>query len=189
MIRRFAAALVSFAVTAGTLGAVVTLPVVPFQGIFQAVAGERWVDRAAQAQAESGFNPRAVSMVTGKDGIRRPCAYGLTQFTPPTWEIWGKGGDPYNPAASIPAQHAYMNWLEARCGGELDPALGSYNAGLGSIRKAQALADRLGLVGSNPWLQTLAKVTGPANQAQTVGYILHNRQARASIHRKLGAHA
>lgn len=154
--------------------------IVPWQGLFIAAAGPRWIDRAAQAQAESGFNPRAVSQVKGKDGQWHPCAYGLTQFTPPTWAIWGKGKDPYDPAASIDAQHRYMLWLEARCGGHLNPALGAYNAGLGSVQKAQRVAASLGLPGEDAWLQALPRVTGE-HARETQGYIVHNTTFRARI--------
>jgi len=174
-------------VMAGTTGAVIALPVVPFQAQFQAAAGARWVDRAAQAEAESRFNPRAVSMVRGKDGKLHPCAYGLMQFTKAAWHDWAPAGaNPFDPAASITAGCKYMPWIEVRVHGHLDPALGAYNAGLGNVLKAQALAARLGLLGDAAWLQALGRVTGAANQAQTQGYVRHNAQNRAAINRKLG---
>jgi soluble lytic murein transglycosylase-like protein len=182
-----AAVLVAPVLAAGPTGAVIPPAVVPFQALFQAAAGPRWIDRGAQAQAESGFNPRARSMVKGKDGKLHPCAFGLTQFTPGTWKMWAPAGaDPYDPAQAIKAQCRYMPWLEARVQERLDPALGSYNAGVGSVLKAQALAERLGLPGENAWLQALVHVTGAANQAQTAGYIKHNAINRATIRRKLG---
>jgi hypothetical protein len=63
-----------------------------------------------------------------------------------------------------------MVWLEARTG-EQGAAWGAYNAGLGSIRKAQEAARLLGLVGSRAWMQTLVRVTGPAHSRETVGYV------------------
>ena len=184
-LRQLAAASMVSAFLAGTVGAVISLPVVPFQGYFQDIAGARWIDRAAQAQAESGFNPRAVSMVKGKDGKMHPCAYGLTQFTLPTWAEWApSGADPFDPLSSIKAQHAYMVYLEARTQ-SFNAALGSYNAGPGSIRKAQRLADSLGLAGSDSWLRALPRVTGAAHSAETRGYIANNTRFRAAIRAKV----
>lgn len=145
---------------------------VPFEPTFKAVAGPRWIDRAAQVQAESAFNPRAVSPV----GAR-----GLAQFMPATWAEWAPGADPFDPSAGIQAQHRYMLWLEARCGGQLDPALGAYNAGLGNLRKAQRLASALGLAGQEAWLRALPRVTGAAHAAETAGYVARNRRFRAQI--------
>lgn len=147
---------------------------VPYQPLFQATAGARWVDRAAQVRAESAFNPRAISPV----GAR-----GLAQFMPATWREWCvrlgmADADPFEPAPALRAQHAYMNWLEARCGGRLDPALGAYNAGLGSIRKAQGLAAALGMAGEDAWLRALPRVTGP-HAPETQGYVARIRRYRA----------
>jgi hypothetical protein len=159
--------------------------IVPWQGIFQRVAGPRWVDRAAQVQAESGFNASAQSWIINKQGVRVPCAYGPAQFTMPTWKVWAKPptSDPHDPSYAIPAQHSYMSFLEAKCGGDFDASCGSYNAGLGSILKAQRLANSLGLPGEQGWLyQALPRVTGPSNAQQTQGYVKHITQNRAHIH-------
>lgn len=154
---------------------------VPWQPLFISTAGPRWIDRAAQVQSESGFNPTAMSRVKNKTGEWVPCAYGPAQFTPPTWAIWGRPGTcPQDPAAALDAQHRYMLWLEARTA-SFDAALGSYNAGLGSIRKAQRLADSLGMVDSAAWLRTLPRVTGEAHAGETRGYIVNNARFRAQI--------
>lgn len=172
---RLAAGLAASALVVVAAGSVIALPVVPFQDQFRRVAGERWIDRAAQAQAESNFNPRALSPV----GAR-----GILQFMPGTWREWAPtGADPYDPAAGIDAGHRYMLWLEARTS-SLNGALGSYNAGLGNIRKAQRLADSLGIVGGDAWLQALPRVTGRVHAAETRGYIQHNATFRAEIRRK-----
>ena len=54
----------------------------------------------ARIQAESRFNPYAVSWVG---------AAGLCQFMPETAEEWGI--DPYNPAQCIPAMVGYTNYI------------------------------------------------------------------------------
>lgn len=151
---------------------------VPFEPTFRAVAGPRWVDRAAQVKAESLFR----AGVTAPDG-----GMGLAQFMPATWswaqaQGWvARGASAYEPTAAITAQHAYMTWLESRTGGRLDPALGAYNAGLGSVRKAQLLAAQLGLQGQAAWLQALPRVTGERNASITRGYLTRNLRYRIEL--------
>ena len=151
---------------------------IPFEAEFRAVAGPRWIDRAAQVKAESLFQPN----VTAPDG-----GMGLAQFMPKTWS-WAKAqgwvpadASAYDPHWAIVGQNAYMIWNEDRTGGRLDPALGAYNAGLGSIRKAQCLADQLGLEGQGAWLAALPRVTGPRNSAITRAYIARNRRYRREM--------
>ena len=151
---------------------------IPFEAEFRAIAGPRWIDRAAQVKAESLFRPN----ITASDG-----GMGLGQMMPRTW-VWiqGQGWVPagvsaYDPHWAITGQHAYMTWLEARTDGRLNPALGAYNAGLGSIRKAQRLADQLGLAGQDAWLAALPRVTGPRNSAITRAYLGRNRRYRAEF--------
>ncbi len=154
---------------------------VPFKALFVATAGPRWLDRAAQVKAESGFRPDA----TAPDG-----GMGLAQFMPRTWafaQVQGwvpRHASPYRPEYALPAQHAYMTWLEARTGARLDPALGAYNAGLGSVRKAQLLAETLRLEGEGAWLTTLSRVTGARNAAITRAYLQRNRRYRAELARQ-----
>lgn len=188
MIRRlFAACVAALALLAGPAK---PLPgeCVPWQGIFISVAGSRWIDRAAQVQAESGYNADAQSWIVNKQGQRVPCAFGPSQFTPPTWAIWAKppSAKPSNVPVALDAQHRYMLWLEARTHG-LDQALGSYNAGLGSILKAQRMADSIGLADSQAWLRTLPRVTGDAHAGETRGYIENNARYRAQIRARYAA--
>ena len=152
--------------------------IVPWQGIFQRVAGSRWVDRAAQVQAESGFNASAQSWIVNKQGARVPCAYGPAQFTPPTWKIWGRPptADPHDPNYAIPAQNNYMNWLEPRAGGN-DQGLAGYNWGLGNVLKVQRRVSALGEPGANAWVKYCP--------AETQGYLVHNHTNQARI-RALG---
>src|SRR5680860_1435257 len=71
---------------------------------------------AAQLNAESGFNPKAVSPVG---------AQGISQFMPGTWALYGRDengdgtADPFDPADAIPAQGRYDCQLAA----DLTPAL------------------------------------------------------------------
>jgi murein DD-endopeptidase MepM/ murein hydrolase activator NlpD len=94
---------------------------------------------AAQLEAESGWNPRAVSPVG---------AQGLAQFMPGTWAGEGLDGDgdgirdPFNPADAIASQASFMcKLLDAvtadttLTGERLDLALAAYNAGLGAVRR------------------------------------------------------
>lgn len=96
---------------------------------------------AAQIEAESQWNPRAVSPVG---------AQGIAQFMPGTWAMYGKDysgdgvADPFDPADAIPAQGALMCELfsqvrSAALTGKLtrgtseQNALAGYNAGLGNV--------------------------------------------------------
>jgi len=94
---------------------------------------------AAQVDAESGWNPRAVSPVG---------AQGLAQFMPGTWAGEGLDGDgdgirdPFNPADAIASQAYFMCRLLAvvtadttLTGDRLDLALAAYNAGLGAVQR------------------------------------------------------
>lgn len=173
------------------LGGVGPRQAIPYESDFKVAAGDRWLDRVAQAKAESGFNPAAQSWVIDRQGRRVPCAYGIMQFTLPTWswaiqQGWAPAGStPLDPVLAIPAGHAYMRWLEARTAG-WDPALGAYNAGLGSVRKAERLAPQLGLTGEGAWLRALVHVTGEANSKQTRDYIARIHRFRAEYRAQRG---
>ena len=111
--------------------AAAAVPVVPFQAQVQAVAGDRWPDRAAQIKAESGFNPGAMSHVLVR-GVWVPCAYGLSQFTPDSWAFaqaqgWvGPNDKPQDVLPAIKANNGYMGrWLEPKVSGHWDRALGA----------------------------------------------------------------
>jgi len=95
---------------------------------------------AAQLEAESGWNPTAVSPVG---------AQGIAQFMPATWNTWGKdaNGDgtasPLDPADAINAQGDFMCALAQTMGKNLllgtvkgdtlNLALAAYNAGPGAV--------------------------------------------------------
>lgn len=151
--------------------------VVPYQTMFIVQNRPLWITRASQAWAESGFNPKAVSEVGAK---------GLTQFMPATWKEWMGSKDPFDPQQAIIAQDKYMKWLEARCDNNLNAALGSYNAGLGNIRKAQFKADQLGVSGVDAWMRVYPSVQkNPAFVKQTLDYITRNAQYRINIQKLL----
>ena len=140
--------------------------VVPFQTMFVVQNPVLWQTRAAQAWTESDFNPNAKSEVG---------ALGITQFMPATWKEWMGSADPTIPQNSIIAQDKYMKWLEARCSNNLNAALGSYNAGLGNIRRAQFKADQLGISGIDAWMRVYPSVQhSPAFAKQTLDYITRN---------------
>lgn len=82
-----------------------------------------------QVQAESGFNPLAVSSKG---------AFGLTQFTPETAKQYGviPGDSPEAIRSQIRGQAKYMAYLKKRYGGDMDKALAGYNAGEGNVDKA-----------------------------------------------------
>lgn len=101
---------------------------------------------AAQIDAESGWNPAAVSPAG---------AEGIAQFMPATWPQWARDDDgtgkvsPFNPADAIMAEGRYLCALAATMQGYLDAghvqgdvldlALAAYNAGLGAVLAAHGV--------------------------------------------------
>ena len=94
---------------------------------------------AAQLEAESGWNPDAVSPVG---------AQGLAQFMPGTWIGEGVDGDadgirdPFEPADAIASQASFMCKLlaavqadQSLTGDPIELALAGYNAGLGAVQR------------------------------------------------------
>jgi cell wall-associated NlpC family hydrolase len=78
---------------------------------------------AAQIEAESGFDARAVSDVG---------ALGLAQFMPGTWRgSWNpwRAQSPFDATAAIDAQARYLRRLVDRAGGDLARALAAYHDG------------------------------------------------------------
>lgn len=88
---------------------------------------------AAQIEAESNWNPRAVSPVGAK---------GLGQFMPATWASFGQG-DPFDPAASIAAAARYDCYLLEQTrnipGDPLSNMLAAYNAGPSRVQQYQGI--------------------------------------------------
>lgn len=84
----------------------------------------------AQIKAESNFDPYAVSR--RKDGS--PIAFGLCQFTKPTWGDWGSGHI-YDVEEQIKAQCKYMRFLLKRFDHDMERALSAYNWGMGNVGK------------------------------------------------------
>jgi len=102
---------------------------------------------AAQIQAESGWNPAAVSPAG---------AAGISQFMPATWATWGADSDgngtswPFDPGDAIPAQARFdcalaQQMAAAIAAGQVtgvsvtDAALAAYNAGPGAVLAAHGI--------------------------------------------------
>ncbi|MCO8325914.1 lytic transglycosylase domain-containing protein [Burkholderia cenocepacia] len=62
-------------------------------------------------------------------------AIGDFQFTSPTWNEWGKGGDRFNFSDQAGASGRYMQSLMKRYGGDIRKALAAYNWGMGNLDK------------------------------------------------------
>lgn len=91
---------------------------------------------AAQVQAESAFNPNAVSS-TGAEG--------MYQFEPGTYQgLAANAGVPsnseFNPAQESKVYIAYMNQLLQQEGGSVFKALEAYNAGPGNLNAGSGYA-------------------------------------------------
>lgn len=95
---------------------------------------------AAQARAESGFDPEAVSSAG---------AQGLMQIIPATFERFAVDGDgdgrtdPFAPADSVFTAAAYLTWLGEELGLDVadERVLAAYNAGPGAVRRAGGVPD------------------------------------------------
>lgn len=105
-------------------------------------AGFDWRLVVAQIFQESGFNPNARSWA----GAR-----GLMQIMPATARQVGVTGPINGPEVNIRAGIQYLDWLRDRFEEDLRVQdrmwfmLASFNAGVGHVRDARQLADRLGL--------------------------------------------
>ncbi len=129
--------------------------------------GTDWRLLKAQLIQESNLQPDAVSPAG---------AQAIAQFMPPTWaDRAPAGASPFDPEIAIPMAASYMEdllrqWRADRT--EMDRyclALASYNAGLGSILRAQRAAG-----GANDYrtiIGALPQVTG-RHAAETQGYAL-----------------
>jgi soluble lytic murein transglycosylase-like protein len=98
----------------------------PFGPIIRSAARRYSVDEllvAAIVEAESSFNPMAISPVG---------AIGLMQVMPATAATFG-AADPSNPAVNIDLGARYLSRLLNRFGGDLELALAAYNAGPGAV--------------------------------------------------------
>ena len=84
---------------------------------------------AAQLEAESGFDPSAISPAG---------AQGIAQFMPSTWSgSWNpqRARSPLEPGPAIAAQARLMHDLLERAGGDVAAALAAYNAGPGVLAR------------------------------------------------------
>ena len=106
------------------------VPGVPYGGEIHAAARRHDLDPAlvaAVVRAESGFDPRAVSV----KGAR-----GLMQLMPATARRFGlRPEQVFDPAANVDAGTRYLAWLLDRFEGELALALAGYNAGEGTVER------------------------------------------------------
>lgn len=122
---------------------------------------------AAQIQAESGWNPTAVS-ATGAEG--------LSQFEPGTWPAYGRNDagtgnvSPFNPPDAIMAQGRYDCALASAVApiaqatgiSVLTLALDGYNAGIGAVIQANGIPQNAQTQAYAPKIEALA-----ANYAAT----------------------
>lgn len=142
---------------ASALAALVVAAPFPDEADFRAVAGNRWLDRAAQCWQESRFNARAENKISH--------AKGRFQFMDPTWKesqdrgVVPKTASPFDSHWALVAGHDYMNRQEAFSRKTLpgcDAWLGAlvcYNWGAGNWRKAVRRAQATGADGSMAWVK------------------------------------
>jgi soluble lytic murein transglycosylase-like protein len=93
--------------------------------------GVDWRLVAAVIQAESGFNPRAVS---SKGAI------GLMQVMPNTAAIYKvKARELYNPAKNVEAGVQHLRMLADKYQGDLEKVIAAYNSGQGKVDLYQGI--------------------------------------------------
>ena len=98
----------------------------PYGAIIRHAARRHRVDEllvAAVVEAESSFNPSAISPVG---------ALGLMQVMPATAASLG-GTDPLNPVVNVDLGARYLSRLLTRFDGDIELALAAYNAGPGAV--------------------------------------------------------
>lgn len=136
-----------------------TRPAIPFEDLFRAACGPRFLHRVAQSHVESRWNPRAVSPVGAK---------GLMQAMDPTWgwyveRGWVKPTDsPFDPAAAIVGGDHHMSYLETFFHGDQVAAWASFNWGQGRVLRvlqAQAHARQVGRATPQAWIQSAPRET------------------------------
>lgn len=86
---------------------------------------------AAQIEAESSFNPNAVSPAG---------AEGIAQFEPGTFAAYGSGS-PFDVGDAFAAYAKYMSALLKQEGGDVRKALEAYNAGPGNLPAGSGYAN------------------------------------------------
>jgi soluble lytic murein transglycosylase-like protein len=129
-----------------------------------------WRLYKAQLWQESRFKPAAVSPV----GAR-----GVAQVMPGTWAEWApragyKNADPFDPQASIQVGACYLAYLHSQWHSPRPAmdrvclAMASYNAGLGSLLRAQQRVK--GALAYRDIIRGLHLVTGEHSQ-ETINYV------------------
>lgn len=104
----------------------------PFGKLIATTAARHGLDPlllVAMIQAESSFNPNAISVVG---------AIGLMQVLPTTVELF-TDGDPFDPVVNLDVGARYMKGLLAQFEGDTALALAAYNAGPGNVLRHQGV--------------------------------------------------
>lgn len=104
----------------------------PYGGLILSTARRHSLDAflvAAVIEAESGFNPTAVSPMG---------ALGLMQLMPDTAALYTQR-DPLDPAVNVDTGARYLRSLLSRFDGDLELAIAAYNAGPGSVERYGAV--------------------------------------------------
>jgi soluble lytic murein transglycosylase-like protein len=137
-----------------------TLRAEHYDGLIDRYAREQGISPElvrAVIQAESAFNPRAIS---------RKGAMGLMQLMPATARELGVR-NPFHPEENIRAGVTYLARLLARYGQNLELALAAYNAGPSTVDRYDAVP---------PYRETrnyVRKVTGAAKSARPRGAVIY----------------
>ncbi len=115
-----------------------------FEPLCDPIAQPELTDLIDSASSKNGVDPSVVREVARQESGFRPCvvsskgAEGLMQLMPATQDQF-KVADPFNPMSSLDAGTKLLKQLLDRYHGDLSLALSAYNAGAGTVDKADGI--------------------------------------------------
>ncbi len=107
-------------------------------------AAAEWVPTIERAASEAGLDPRLLAAMVWQesqfnpDAISRSGAIGLSQLMPATAD--GLGVDPHDPVQNLEGGARYLAWTIEEFG-SIELGLAAYNAGPGSVRRADGIPE------------------------------------------------
>ena len=103
-----------------------------------------WIPTIERAADEAGLDPRLLAAMVWQesrfdpDAVSRSGAIGLSQLMPATAE--GLGVDPHDPIQNLEGGARYLAWTIEEFG-SIELGLAAYNAGPGTVRRADGIPD------------------------------------------------
>ncbi|MDX2466760.1 MAG: lytic transglycosylase domain-containing protein, partial [Acidimicrobiia bacterium] len=107
-------------------------------------AGQAWAAEIEQAASDAGLDPRLLAAMVWQesrfvpDAVSRSGALGLTQLMPGTADELEV--DPLDPGENLQGGARYLAWTIEEFG-SIELGLAAYNAGPGTVRRAEGIPD------------------------------------------------